>query len=211
MVEATGSAETPYVEVLGTGSADAVSNVLRVNVAAESRGTSVAETFDGANAALARIAAALRQSGTSDEDLKTSEISLNPDYDRNGRPTGYRATMGLEVVLRDITAAGATLAAAVEAGGDASRINGVSLAATAGEDTLAAAREAAWADATARAEQYAARAGRSLGAVLRVSEGRHGGPPVPRPAVFALAAAKAHIEPGVTSITASVSVRWALV
>ena len=72
--------------------------------------------------------------------------------------------------VRDLTKAGATLSAAVDAGGNAVRVDAVSFALEDTNGLVAGARKGAVDDAKAKAEQYAAAAGRSLGAVQSISE-----------------------------------------
>lgn len=188
-----------FLEVIGTGAADATSDHLRLQLAAESSAASVADAFDAADAALRRMLAVIREHGATDEDLQSTEIAVYPDYDKGGDRSGFRASMGAAVVLHDLASAGTVLAAAIEAGGDASRVHGLSLAATATQELLASARDAAWADAVARANQYAALAGRSLGAVISVSESGQSHTPVPK-AERAAALSAAHLEPGSQTI-----------
>jgi uncharacterized protein len=209
MADDQGTDGEAFIEVIGTGAADVASNHLRLHLAAESSAASVADAFDTADAALRRMVAALRERGATDEDLRSTEIGVHPDHDKDGNRSGFRASMGVTVVLRDLASAGTVLAAAIEAGGDASRVHGLSLAATATQETLASARDAAWADAMVRARQYAALAGRNLGAVLSVSE--MGPPDAFAPGVVHVAASGAHLEPGSQTIRASVAVRWRLV
>jgi uncharacterized protein len=198
-----------FIEVIGTGAADVASNHLQLHLAVESSAASVADAFDTADAALTRMLAALREHGATDEDLRSTEIGVHPDHDKDGNRSGFRASMGVTVALRDLASAGTVLAAAIEAGGDASRVHGLSLAATATQETLASARAAAWEDAMVRAQQYAALAGRTLGAVLSVSEIGQSDGLAQR--VSIAAASGAHLEPGSQTIRASVAVRWQLV
>jgi uncharacterized protein YggE len=198
-----------FIEVIGTGAADVASNQLRLHLGAESSAASVADAFDTADAALRRMLAALREHGATDEDLRSTEMGVHPDHDKGGNRSGFRASMGLTVALRDVASAGTVLAAAIEAGGNASRVHGLSLAATATQETLASARDAAWEDAAIRARQYAALAGRTLGAVLSVSEIGQSDALAPR--IGIAAASGAHLEPGVQTIRVSVAVRWQLI
>ena len=75
----------------------------------------------------------------------------------------------------------------------------------------AAAREAAWRDALARAGQYAALAGAALGEVLEIKEAP---PPPPDARPMRLLADAAPTgpatEPGETTVWAAVTVTWAL-
>ena len=73
---------------------------------------------------------------------------------------------------------------------------------------LAQAREAAFADALGKAEQYAALSGRTLGKVARLSDVERGGAQ-PRFAMMAAGkAADLSVELGENSVTATVAVRW---
>jgi uncharacterized protein YggE len=87
------------------------------------------------------------------------------------QPNGYDVLQTLAITLRSIADAGATISDAAAAGGNATRINGVSFAIDDNTAVLNQARDAAFADAKAKAEQYAKLAGRSLGKVSVITEG----------------------------------------
>ena len=90
-------------------------------------------------------------------------------------PAGYRVTNTAEVKVRDLDAVGAIIDEIVEAGGDATRVDGVWFSV---EDTTEArqqAREMAMMDAVTRADELAAHAGAVRGKLLRVSEDYFGG------------------------------------
>jgi uncharacterized protein YggE len=163
-------AEQTFVEVTGFGSATTTPDRLRAHLAAVSGAPTVAQAFSGASEAMQAMLSVLREHGVADEDLRSTGIQVHSDHEYRGIRGRFEADMSLEALLRDIDSAGTVLSAAVEAGGDASRVHGISLDSSAAEDSLSEAREGAWADATAKAEQYAELAGRSLGAVLSVSE-----------------------------------------
>jgi uncharacterized protein len=104
------------------------------------------------------------------------------------------------------------LAAVADAGGDATRIGGISFALDDDAAVRAQAREAAFADARQRAEQYADLVGRELGDVLWVRENvTTPAPPVPYAAEAAADAGGAlRLEPGSTEVTVTAEVRWSL-
>ncbi len=90
-------------------------------------------------------------------------------------PAGYRVTNTAEVKVRDLDAVGAIIDEIVEAGGDATRVDGVWFSV---EDTTEArqqAREMAMMDAVTRADELASHAGAVRGKLLRVSEDYFGG------------------------------------
>ncbi len=118
--------------------------------------------------------------------------------------------MGIEITVHDVAVAGRVLAAVVDAGGDASRVHRISLAATAPEEALAEARAEAWANALDKARQYARLSGRDLGAVLRVSEAAHVDRYVEQHAAAA-DISSVSVEPGSHTVAAAITARWATV
>ncbi len=134
----------------------------------------VSTALSGSTAAATALLDALRRHGVVPEDLQTSGLSVQPDYDYSGNAPvvrGYQASEQVSVRLRDLATAGEALSAAVTAAGDAARINGAWLEISDDRALLSAARDAAFADARAKAEQYARAAGVELGDVRRIVEG----------------------------------------
>ena len=126
-------------------------------------------------------------------------------------PNGYDVVQSLSVKLRDMSEAGAAISDAAEAGGDATRISGVSFDIEDNGDLLRQARNASFADAKAKAEQYARLAGRTLGRVASVNEGSTGGGPVPYPvAARDAAAGSVPIAAGSQQVSVSSTVVWEL-
>jgi len=204
-------AEQPFVEVTGFGSASTTPDRLRAHLAAVAGAPTVAQAFSGAGDAMNAMLGVLREHGIADDDLRSTGIRVHSDPEHRGIRGRFEAHMSVEALLRDMDSAGTTLSAAVEAGGDASRVHGISVDSSAAGEALAQARQAAWADATAKAQQYAELAGRSLGAVLSVSELQGGrGRPVPFAGEAVPASAGAPIEPGTRGLHAVVTVRWEL-
>lgn len=202
------------VHVTGLGRVTGRPDVLRFTVGVEVAADTVDEALQQANAAAERLIATLRERGIAEEDLQTAGVQVHPRYDDRGRQvTGYVVTETVSVTVRDLDSAGATMSAAVEAGGDAARLSGVSLALEDDEDLLAAARERAFAHARGKAEQYADLVGRDLGEVLSVRETLQPSGPMPFAAAESAGGA-AHadipIAPGSAEVSVAVDVRWAL-
>lgn len=201
-----------FVEVTGVGHATAVPDVLHAHLAGHAVAATVGEAFEKANSSSRQMVAALRSHGVADQDLRTTEIHLYPAENEKLRiASGYSATVSVQAVLRDLSDAGTVLAAVVAAGGDASRINGVSLAHSAPEGALTEARAAAWEDAVSQAEQYASLAARSLGPIRSIREEGYPGYSRGRQLSGAVDFSAAHIEAGSEAITIAVTVRWELV
>ena len=88
-------------------------------------------------------------------------------------------------------------------------VEGVELAVRDPSAAIAQAREAAFADARAKAEHLAALADATLGQVEAVTEGGASGP-MPGGGFAAMAKADVGLQPGETAIAASLTVTWSL-
>jgi hypothetical protein len=199
------------IRVTGTGSAAAPPDVVVIELAAEATAQHAASALTATSAALTRMRDAALVGGVERVDVASTGTSLSPAYDREGRLNGYRAFLGLTVRLRDIPRAGHLLADLVAAGGDEARLQGTRFEHSDPEALAAAAREAAFADARDKAQQYAGLAGRALGPVLAIDEGGRPGPaPMPRD-LRLMAEAAVPVESGVQAVTAAVTVCWELV
>jgi hypothetical protein len=201
------------VEVQGAGTATGTPDVLHVTVGVEVGAGAVGDALSAANAAAGKVLDALHAAGVADADLQTQNVHVYPRYGGNGQDiNGYLAGQDIAVKLRDLGMAGATISAAVEAGGDAARLQGVAY--DLGDDSAlrSKARELAFADARATAEQYAKLAGRQLGDVVLVREQVTPSGPVPMAAGdSAMGTASAvPIAPGTTDVTVTAEVRWSL-
>ena len=200
------------VHVQGVGTATGTPDVLSVTVGVETGAATVGDALAAANGAARDVLDALHAAGVADADVRTANVHLYPRYDGNGREiTGYLAGQDLAVTLRDLDRAGATISAAVDAGGDATRLQGVSYALDDDTALRARARELAVADARATAEQYAELSGRSLGDVVLVREQVSQAGPTPLAAGDAVAASAAvPIAAGSTDVTVTVEMHWSL-
>lgn len=208
-------ANSRTITVTGTGTAEAPPDLLTISVGVECRRDSVGAAYAGAGIASAAVSGALRQHGVGDADLRTSGLNVRPELiwrDGEGqRVAGYVASSILTVRLRDVAAASAVIAAVVDAGGDDVRLNGLELGSSDESAVMARAREAAWQDAVAAAEQYASLASARLGAVVSIAEHPLSSGPVPV-ARFerAMAADAVSVEAGHASVGAGVAVVWEL-
>jgi uncharacterized protein YggE len=203
------------VTVAGAGGATAVPDTALLQLGVEARGSTPAEALDACGRALDQVIAALDAEGVGPAARTTSSLELHEDWEsrQQGKgPLAYLATARLTVRLSRPARAGQVAGAAVAVGGDAARIHGLRFAVDDLAAVAAAAREAAWRDALARAEQYAALAGATLGPVLEIKEAP---PPPPEARPMRLMAAEAGptaptTEPGETTIWAAVTVTWSL-
>jgi uncharacterized protein YggE len=163
----------PGITVDGVGKVTGTPDTLILNLSISKSAGDVSTTMDQVSTTMKTVQDALTAAKVAAADMKTSGLDVGPKYDySNNKQTlnGYTATESLTVTLRDTKTAGATIEAAVTAGGDATQISGLSTDLQNNNALLNSARDAAFADAKAKATQYAKSAGRSLGAVVRVQE-----------------------------------------
>lgn len=158
----------------GTGEAVAVPDQLSFDLAVTLTRPDLDEALDAASGVMDRVLGALADQGVARGDVQTTGLSMSPVYDYHpyDPPTliGYRVTQRAGVIVRDLKKGGAAVAAAVGTGGNDVRVSGLRL--LVGDETavMKAARDAAVAEATAKAEQYAGAAGQDLGQVLTIRE-----------------------------------------
>lgn len=197
------------VTVTGQGAASVVPDSAVVRVTASHRAPGVEEACSGVASAVEAIGVVSR-TFTEAHRIASADFTVWPAHDHEGRRTGFEARHAMTIGVPDLAAAGRLLAALVAEAGDRLQVDAVSVEVTDPGPAVVRAREAAFADARARAEQLADLAGAALGEVLAVVEG--GGRANPREAAPLAAKADAvSFEPGERSITASITVTWRLV
>ena len=205
-------ASTNGVVVDGTGKTSGTPDVLRVTLGVSVHRGDVSSAMNSASSRQSKVRAALKKHGVADKDLQTSDVSVYPDYDNRGRPNGYRVTETLTAKLRDMKTAGRAISDAVAAGGNEAVVQGVTFSLEDNAKLLEQARDAAFADAKAKAERYAELSGRALGEVQLVAETSNPVLAQPMPLAYdsAKASAAVPIDAGTSDVSVTVTVRWAL-
>jgi len=200
------------VTITGSASVDIEPDIVVAEVGVDVRETDVTTALATAEARLAQMRDAFVEHDVARTDLRTAQTSIWRDDRTDDAGAVISATvvrLGLRVTLRDSAAAGEIIHAALAAAGPVAQMNSLSFASSDASAALAAARDAAFDDAQAVATAYAARAGRSLGAVVAVVEQPNGEAPMPRMLkASADARGSLPVEPGQQSVSASVTVTW---
>ena len=186
-VAAAGDAKTG-IGVTGIGKARAAPDLAVLSLGVEAFAGSVAEARDRAAGAMDQVVKVLLASGIAEKDIQTRHFNISPMYtsrelnrclgpnqtncfkDREQVIIGYRVTNQLSVQVRDLDAVGSLIEGVTAAGGDLTRLQGVSFSI---EDTKALeieARAAAAADLMAKAQQIADLTGVALGKPVFIAE-----------------------------------------
>lgn len=195
------------VTVTGHGAARGAPDRLMVTLGAESRSQDVQQAMTTAVAALSAARQELLDAGVAEHDLRTAQTTIWPDHGTDGG-TSFTARLTLHAVLRDLAGSGPLVQAALTAAGPSARLDSMSFAVADPTPLAEQARQAAFRDATARAEQYATLAGRRLGAVRSVTEQEQDHPRLARVAAFAASDSALPVDPGEQTVDARVTVRW---
>jgi uncharacterized protein len=207
---------TRTITVTGEGTAEAVPDLLTLTLVVEVRRDAAGAAYDDAGEVASAVTDALRGHGVGGVDLRTSGLNLRAELvwaeNQGQKVTGYVASTTLVGRVSPPSAAPAAISAAVAAGGDSLRINGIEQGFTDSSAVAAQAQEAAWREAEAKAARFAALADARLGQVLSIDQRPEHGSPVP--VVGALKRASASegvaIEAGSVAVSASVVVQWEL-
>lgn len=210
-------AENPRtITVTGSGSAEAAPDLLTLSIGVECRREDVRTAYGDAGKVSAAVTAALRDHGVGRPDITSSGLNVRAEISWQDGPgqtvSGYLASSMLRVRIRELAGSSEIIAAAVGAGGNDVRLNGLELGFADPLAVTALAREAAWRDALRAAQHFAALSGAELGQVLSVNRQPGIVPsPLPLMAMERAAATQAlTIEAGSSSVSETVSVVWEL-
>lgn len=197
------------VTVSGQGTARIVPDTAVVQVAASHRAAGVAEAFAGVTSATEAMSTVARQH-TDPAKIASTDFSVWPASDDQGRPAGFEARHGLRVVVTDLAGAGRLLSALAAEVGDRLQVESVSLEVADPGAALIEARELAFADARSRAEHLAGLGAATLGEVVSIVEGGSSVQPMGAAPMAFREAKDVAFEPGEKAISAFVTVTWQL-
>ncbi|MEP7331600.1 MAG: SIMPL domain-containing protein [Terracoccus sp.] len=202
------------VTVVGWGSVRVSPDVVRLDLRVGHDAADVAEALTGATRGITSVIEAVRAAGVADTDIRTLDASVNQRWDNNGTAVGFTAQQQLGVVVRRLDATGEILESGAAAVGNALLVDQVRLDVDNRDDAEQGARDAAFANARSKAEQYAALAGAELSEVLGLTE--LGAAPVGARgrkgfvAEMQMASSPMPVQGGDLDVTASVTVTWDL-
>jgi uncharacterized protein YggE len=197
------------VTVIGEATVTAAPDAAVIRIGVSSQGKTARAASDANAKEMNAVLAAINQSGVADQDVQTSWLSLQPQYDPSkggaARLIGFQANNQVTVKIRDIGKLPAVLDRAIAAG--ANEMSGIEFVVSEKSKLLDKARAAAIADAYRKAELYANAAGMKVGRVAAIAE--EGSAPSPRP-FQQLRAAASPIVPGEQTLRSVVTVSYEL-
>jgi len=200
------------VTVVGEATLAATPDSAMLRVGVSTQGKTAREASDANARQMTAVLAAVKEAGIAERDLRTSRLSLQPQYDNQSRPAparliGFQASNQVAVTVRDIGQVAAVLDRAIGAG--ANEMSGIDFIVSEQSKLLDKVRADAMADASRKAELYANAAGAKLGHVISISEEN-----APSPVLFQgamrVAAPSIPITPGEQTLRLSVTVSYEL-
>jgi hypothetical protein len=210
------------IVIEGRGEVLAAPDMAQISSGVTTQGATAREALDANTDAMTDLIAEFKASGVEARDIQTSGFSVNPNYvytderDANGyslppKINGYQVSNTVTVTVRELDNLGAILDKSVTVG--ANTINGVSFSVADPSSLYDEARKAAFADARAKAELYAAAAGGTLEALVSISEGQGFNQPQPV-AMYSMraeaASAPVPVQAGELAFAINVNVQWEL-
>lgn len=206
--------EARTVTVTGNGIVHAVPDVARVSVGVVVDGTDVETVTTSTRHIMNAVLAAIKAEGIPETDIQTQYFYVSPktvwDSVKGAHTVGFIANNQIRITVRDLNRTGRILSVALKAG--ATDVSGPQFDLSNRASVEHEALKLAVADAKERALLLADSSGSVLGEPLVIQEGTRSFP-MPRPFFGAMAAKTAEsepISPGEETITASVTITYAL-
>lgn len=168
------------ITVTGEGTVSIRPDVAKVTVGTQAGSLPTAEAaMESLATSFNQVVDAVKEAGISEDDIRTTNFSVNPTYDYiDGRQTlrGFTASEQVVVTIRDLDRIGEVLSVATSTG--ANQIGGVNFTVDDEQGVQAEAEEAAIEKAREKAERIAKALGARLGDVKKY-EVSNGGTPTP--------------------------------
>ena len=202
------------IHVSGSGSVTGDPDIATLNLGVSVQKKTVAEAREIAAQAMTDLIETLKSNGIDEEDIKTENFSIYPQYDwtEEGRILiGYSVNNTVRAEVKELDTLSDVIDDAAEAGGDYVIINSIQFSIDDPKPLQAQARSLAVKDAAAKAQTLADASGVILGKPITITENTYFvSPPVPyevAEAAFDEDASKAStpIVPGELTITVNVS------
>jgi uncharacterized protein YggE len=209
------------ISVSGLGKVTVTPDIAAVSLGVSAQSSTVAEAQSQASTAMDKVIAALTSNGVAKNDIRTQyfniqQLSRWDEKQQQSVLTGYMVSNMVTAKVRTVDKTGSIIDAVAVAGGDNTRVNGVSFSVEKPEQYYIQAREKAVEDAKARAKQLADIAGVTLGKATYISESSYT-PYTPYLESYKAidmaggsSAPVTSISPGETDITMNVQINYAI-
>jgi uncharacterized protein YggE len=211
------STQQSGIWVTGTGKVTVTPDIATIQLGIEAQQASVAQAQSQAAKAMDDVITALKAQGIAESDIQTQRFSITQvtRFDEESQEqvvVGYRVTNIVRAKVRELDKLGSIIDSVAEAGGDLTRINGISFSVEDPSMYYDEIRTEAMEDAKNKAQQVASLAGVSVGKPTYISEGAQS-PPVRLPIEVGVTAPSptTPVSPGEIEITLTVQVAYQII
>lgn len=212
------SSQQNGIWVTGQGEVSVKPDIAILRLGIEYEDDSVAIARDRAAAAMNDVMDTLSSNGIADKDIQTQYFNIQQvrTWDRETEKeivTGYRVTNTVTVTIKAIEKVGTIIDTVADAGGDLTRINGISFSIDDPDEYYEEARKEAMTDAKNKAEQLAKLANVDLGNATYVSENLYYAPVTKSAMAVGYdegASYSTSISPGELDISLSIQIAYAI-
>ncbi len=163
--------DSATITATGTATVTLAPDMATFTVGVSTQNASVADAQNENAQTMQAVLARLKELGITDEDLQTSDYSINPQYDYSSDTpvlAGYSVSNMVTITVRDMTKLSTLLDEAIAAG--ANQTYGVTFASSHADDAYDQALAAAAQDALRKAEVMAQSLGLETSKLLAISE-----------------------------------------
>lgn len=160
------------ISVTGSGTACAPPDVAVADIAITDRKPSARQALDAVGVTSKKLLTALDSQGVVQKDIQTISLTLYPVYGSStaAKLIAYEAIHSFSIRIRAVDRIGQLLEVAEQVTGNAGRVNGITFDIEDRSPLLQRARAAAYANARAKAAQYADLSGCTLGELISLTE-----------------------------------------
>lgn len=196
----------PTITTTGTGSASGVPDAMRIALAVVGQGDTVAVALATCASGVVATGETAREFTTEDR-VRSTGLNVWPRHDNEGRQVGYEARHALSVSCDGLENAGRMVTALGDLG-DRALVESIEPVISDPAPLAVVARERAFGDARAKADELAAYAGLAVTGVLAITEG--GAASIGHPRAAMAKADAMPFEAGSQSVVATLTVTWAV-
>jgi uncharacterized protein YggE len=206
----------PKVTVTGTGQVSITPNLLTLSLDVHTTASAANAALSQNNTVTAAVLKALSTGGVASRDLQTTNLTIQPNYGNTvGTVTGYSVDNTVVAKIRKFSTAGTLIDAAVTAGGNATRINGLSFSLTQPLTAQSRARNIAVHQAVTHAKAIATSANEKVRGICSIHDDTTTSTTIPVLPYGAFGAAstpsaRVPVEAGSQTVTSRVTIVFAL-
>ena len=198
----------PVIVVTSEGRIMKAPDMATVSAGVTTEAETAAQALADNSKSMDEVFALLKSAGIAEEDIQTSNLSINPVWNNTDSSVsmpkigGYQATNMVTVQVRDLPKLGSVLDSVVSSG--ANQLNSLTFGLSDPAPAMDDARKMAVDEATRRAKLLASAAGVTVGPVLSITEGS--GQQDPFPPMYRMEMAKSDVPVAGGQVSSSVTV-----